>query len=338
MSRFSQITTARIQLKNRVVVPPMASQTATLEGIATKATFEHYNRLAQSGAGLIIVEYSFVHPTGRSEAHQLGVHADECIPGLKEIASLIHQHGAKAGVQLTHCGGKSSREVCPQLMAPSGIIVPTYDRVLPKPQTMTVEDIKMWRASFVTAALRVEQAGFDFVELHCAHGYGLNQILSPITNKRDDQYGGSLVNRTRLIVEIIESIKESTQLGVMVRIPGQDLYAEGLSQSDMVSVTNMLVKTGVDIIDVSSGIGGWNRPKNRRGEGYLVKEAAHLKAQGVKVPIIGVGGIETAEYIEQALAHEWLDLAAVGRAILSDPVKFRQKIMQEETPVPHNQN
>ncbi|MDV5170123.1 NADH:flavin oxidoreductase [Photobacterium rosenbergii] len=332
MSRFTPISTGSIRLDNRLVVPPMASQTASIDGMATKATIEHYDRLARSGAGLVMVEYSYIHPSGRSESHQLGAHSDECIEGMRDIAKAIHTHGAKAGFQLTHCGGKAQLDVCPGLMAPSGITVPAYDRTLPTPKAMTAEDIISWREAFMQAAIRAAEAGFDFVELHCAHGYGLNQVLSPITNQRKDQYGGTIANRARLIVEIIRRIKQTAQIGVMVRIPGQDLYPEGLTQKDMVQVCRLFVEAGVDIIDVSSGIGGWNRPKDRRGEGYLVAEAAYLKRCGLNVPIIGVGGIETPEFIEQALSEQWLDMAAVGRAILASPQDFFDNVMSQTMP------
>lgn len=328
MNRFASLTTGRHSLKNRLVVPPMASQTATEDGIATDKTIQHYSNLALSGAGLIMVEYSFVHPSGRSESNQLGAHCDQSINGMTKIAEVIHAQGTKAGFQLTHCGGKAQQDVCPDLMGPSGITVPAYDRTLPEPKAMSLEDMSMWRDAFIDAAIRVEKAGFDFVELHCAHGYGLNQVLSPVTNQRDDQYGGSLYNRTRLILEIIREIKQQTQLSIMTRIPGQDLYPDGLTQADMVEVSQYLIEAGVDIIDVSSGIGGWNRPKDRRGEGYLVAEAAYLKKAQLNVPIIGVGGIENTEFIEQALNNDWLDLVAVGRAILKDPQQFRQTRME----------
>lgn len=330
MTRFSPLQAGTHQLKNRLVVPPMASQTATLSGLASQETVRHYQRLAQSGAGLVMVEYSFVDPSGRSEPNQLGAHSDGCLPGLTAIRQAIQASGAKAGLQLTHCGGKAQLDVCPQLMAPSGITVPAYDRELPTPKAMTPDDVLAWREAFVDAGLRAEQAGFDFVELHCAHGYGLNQFLSPVTNQRHDGYGGSLKNRARLVIEIVERLRRQTRLVIMVRIPGQDLYPNGLTQQDMVEVSRWLIDAGVDVLDVSSGIGGWNRPKTRRGEGYLVSEARYLKAANLPVPIIGVGGIESADYIESALANHWLDLAAVGRAILKDPVDFRHRVMGEE--------
>ena len=327
MNRFSTFPIANHVLKNRLVVAPMASQTSTLDGKVTEKTVRHYANLAQSQAALVMVEYSFVAFSGRSEPNQLGVHDDDCINGIKDIAKVIHQTGAKAGLQLTHCGGKAQLDVCPELMGPSGITVPAYDRILPTPRIMSLNDISSFKKQFVDAARRVELAGFDFVELHCAHGYGLNQFLSRLTKQRDDQYGGSQRNRARLIVEIIEQIKQHTQLSIMVRVPGQDLYPEGLTQAQIVESCHYFIDAGVVVLDVSSGIGGWNRPKERRTEGFLVEEAAYLKQAHLQACIIGVGGIETAEYIDMAIANQWLDLAAVGRAILRGPQEFAHNVM-----------
>ncbi|WP_461537297.1 NADH:flavin oxidoreductase [Spongorhabdus nitratireducens] len=316
-----------LTLENRLVVPPMASQTADTLGLVTEKTLEHYSRLAESGAGLVMVEYSFVALSGRSEPNQLGAHHDDCLPGLSAIATRLHQAGTKAGLQLTHCGGKGSYDIAIDLMGPSGIKVPAYDRDLEQPRPMDMQDIQYWKDSFINAAIRAEKAGFDLVEIHCAHGYGINQWLSPLTNQRDDEYGGCLKNRSRLLLEIVAGISiHAPSLSIMTRIPGQDLYPEGLTQNDMKQVAQWLVDAGVSILDISSGIGGWNRPKSRRGEGYLVEESKALQGH-THVPVIGVGGIQGADYIEQALENNWLDLAAVGRAILQDPAQFKDTHM-----------
>ncbi|WP_298443345.1 NADH:flavin oxidoreductase [uncultured Ferrimonas sp.] len=330
--RFTPLSLASgHRLRNRLVVPPMASQTADRHGLATTKTISHYQNLAGSGAGLVMVEYSHVSLNGRSEPNQLGAHSDECLSGLTAIATALHKAGTLTGLQLTHCGGKGSRDICGDMMGPSGITVPAYDRQLEQPRAMTLDDIDQWRNDFIAAADRAAKAGFDLVEIHCAHGYGLNQWLSPLTNQREDDYGSSLANRCRLLLEIISAIHQrQPQLGLMVRIPGQDLYPEGLTQADMKQVAQWLVDAGVALVDVSSGIGGWNRPKSRRGEGYLVAEAQAL-CGAIGAPVIGVGGIESVSFIEAALRDKQLDLAAVGRAILRDPAAFNAVVMQPET-------
>jgi NADPH2 dehydrogenase len=307
-------------LRNRVVVPPMASQTADAQGLAQAATLAHYDRLSLAGAGLVIVEYAFVHASGRSEARQLGIASEAHLPGLRGLAQAIQRTGALAGIQLTHAGGKTERALAGgALMAPSSIAVPVKDRQMEIPDAMAQKEIELWKSAFAAAADRAATAGFDLVELHSAHGYGLNQWLSPLTNQRADEYGGDLFGRTRLLLEIVELIrKKHAGLLLSVRIPGQDFFAGGLNVANAVEVALALERAGADIIHVSSGIGGWKRPLERRGEGYLVAEAADVQA-AVHIPVVGVGGIESGSYIDQSLRARRFSLAAVGRAILQDP-------------------
>lgn len=174
-------------LKNRVVVPPMASQTATRDGCVTSKTVGHYQRLADSHASLIMVEYTYVHVSGKSEEFQLGIDHDDKIVGLKILSIAINDLGCKSAIQLTHACGKSKSEYTGgKLLSPSGVAVPTRDGSLEIPEIATHEDIVAIKDSFVTGALRAKKSGFDLIELHCAHGYGINQWLSPLTNKRSD--------------------------------------------------------------------------------------------------------------------------------------------------------
>ena len=321
----------KVWTSNRLVVPAMASQTADANGHATAATLAHYARLATSGAGLVLVEYSFVHRTGRSEPAQLSAASDEDGLGLRGIAAAIRGGGSIPGLQLTHAGGKSTKDLTDgRLMGPSGVAVPIKDGELEAPATMTLSDILLWKAAFVDAAARAVAAGFAVIELHAAHGYGLNQWLSPLTNRRCDEFGGSVAKRSRLLLEIVREIRlRHPGLVISVRVPGQEHFPGGLSTDDATNIAILLIDAGVDIINVSSGIGGWRRPKGRNGEGYLVDEAAILQ-RALPVPVIGVGGIETAAYIEEALARRQFSLAAVGRAILADPVGWRQRHLTQK--------
>lgn len=312
--------------QNRVVVPPMASQTADKDGFVTENTVEHYGRLAQSRAGLIFVEYSFVHPTGKGEANQLGAYTDAQIPGLTKISSAIHLSSALAGLQLVHVGGKTSTELTgAPLMAPSAIPVPVKGWQPETPTAMTSDQIQDWMDWFVAAAGRAAAANFDLVELHAAHGYGLNQWLSPLTNKRQDSFGGGIEGRSRLLLQIATKIRATyPNLLLAVRLPAQDHMDGGLTVQEMAWVVSQLELVGTDIIDVSSGIGGWRRPDGRTGQGYLIADAAQLKSH-ISIPVIGVGGIETGNFIDQILQASKVDLAAVGRAILQDPENWGLK-------------
>lgn len=320
----------RLSVRNRIVVPPMASSTATTDGLATDTTIEHYSRLAQAGAGLLIVEYSFVHSSGRSEEHQLGISTDAHIEGLSKISKVIHQSGALAGIQLTHGGGKSAKSLTGGiLMGASAIPVPVKDNQLEVPTPMTRDDIEQWKDAFVAASDRAVQSGFDLIELHSAHGYGLNQMLSPITNQRQDEYGRDLQGRMRLLLEIVALIRERhPMLLISVRMPGQDFFENGLKLEDTIQVAQALEKAGVDVLHISSGVGGWRGPSNRSGiEGYLVAEAAVIQSK-VSIPVIGVGGIQTAEYIDNAIGAGVISLAAVGRGILHDPKSFKERVLE----------
>ncbi len=311
--------------KNRVVIPPMASGTATLLGAATLNTFGHYHRLTQAAAGIVFVEYTFVHESGRSELNQLGLSSDSQILGHKELSSAIKKSGALAGIQLVHGGGKSSSSLTGgNLLGASSIVVPTKGSDLERPVEMTLSEIESYQSWYLEAALRAAQSGYDIIELHAAHGYGLNQWLSPLTNQRTDEYGGSFVNRSKMLLDIFHKIRTTLPDKILgLRIPGNDHFEGGLTQNDMLTVSQKLQDLGADFLDVSSGIGGWRRPQGRNGEGYLVEDASQIKL-ATSLPVIGVGGIENGNTIDQMLQEGRLDFAAVGRAILKDPMTWKK--------------
>jgi NADPH2 dehydrogenase len=311
-------------LQNRVVVPPMASDTADVDGYVTETTLAHYRRLAESGAGLVMVEYTYVHSSGRSEKNQLGIQSDAHVLGLSEIVYAIHAVGAVAGLQITHAGGKASRDLTGGvLMGPSDVPVPVKDQEMERPAPMREAEIGLWKDSFRDGFRRAEAAGFDLVEVHAAHGYGLNQWLSPLTNRRSDDYGGNREKNALLLLEIIrEARRAHPDILLAARIPGQDFLDGGLSAEDGVWIARELEIAGIDLIDVSSGIGGCRRPRERQGEGYLVSEAERIQSS-IGIPVIGVGGIVSGAFIDEALKYRRFSLAAVGRAILKEPSAWR---------------
>lgn len=321
LNRYSKFTFRnKKKAQNRVIVPPMASETANTEGFVTENTLRHYERLSSSKAGIVFVEYSYIHQNGRSEENQLGIEFDSQIEGLRKIAQTIHKSNALAGIQLTHSGGKSSRALtCGRLLGPSAISVPVKGEALETPEEMTLDDIKVLQDAFVSSVGRAAKAGFDIVEFHAAHGYGINQFLSPITNRRTDQYGGSPTGNSKILFEIITSSQALfPNILLSVRMPGQDFLEGGMTQDDSIRLAKQLECNGIDLIDVSSGIGGWKRPRDRLGQGYLVSEAKAIQ-DAVSTPVIGVGGIENGSYIDDAVRLKHLSFAAVGRAILKSP-------------------
>lgn len=306
--------------QNRVVIPPMASQTADNNGFVTEATLQHYERLTEAKSGLIFVEYSYIHKSGRGELNQLGVDSSDKVEGLMKLASILKKHGSLVGLQLVHTGGKTTSEITGgPLLGASEVAVPVKGWQPDIPHSMKESEILELTNWYVDSAILVESAGFDLVELHAAHGYGLNQWLSPLTNQRSDSYGGSIENRSRLLLEIVKQIKQKApNLLLTVRMPAQDHVHGGLDVQEMVCVASQLEILGVDLIDVSSGIGGWRRLDNRNNQGYLVDDAATLKTH-LNIPVIGVGGIEAGDFIDQILQDKKVDFAAVGRAILKNP-------------------
>jgi NADPH2 dehydrogenase len=300
---------------NRIFVPAMASKTADETGSATEVTVAHYDRLARSGAGIVFVEYSFVHQSGKAEPRQLGMANEDHQRAAVPIAQTIHKQGSLAGLQIAHAGGKTTTAITGMpLQSPSGVVVPARGRDLEIPVALSEAQIQDWKKWFVDAALRVAGAGFDMVELHGAHGYGLNQWMSPLTNTRSGAYGRH--ERSRLVCEIVSAIRASVpQLLVSVRLAGRDFLEGGLEESDMVIMAQQFVEAGVDVLNVSSGLGGWNTPEAAIEEGFLVPQAAVIQ-QAVSVPVVGVGGIKTLEFVNQGIKRRSFEFAAVGRAIL----------------------
>ncbi len=323
-NRYSSLHIRNQTLRNRIVIPPMASQTALDSGLVSKQTFAHYQRLSQAKPGLLIVEYTYVHPSGKSESNQLAIDSDEQIEGLSEIARIIRLSGALAGIQITHAGSKSKAQYAGgQTIAPSAIAVPVKGEVLEIPREMNFDEIQQMKLWFLQAAKRAVVAGFELIEIHSAHGYGLNQWLSPITNQRRDAYGGDIIGRARLLLEIVKLLRETLKdTLISIRLPGQDFIEGGLTTQDSIQIARLLQTAGADILHISSGIGGWRRPNDRTGEGYLVNEARGIAAS-VEIPIIGVGGIQSGAYIDSSLASNYFSLAAIGRAILHDPIAWR---------------
>jgi 2,4-dienoyl-CoA reductase-like NADH-dependent reductase (Old Yellow Enzyme family) len=290
---------------------------------------KHYSDRSRN-IGLVIVEHSFIAQSGRASLTQLGIHSDNLIPGLTQLVDAIHRNDAPVAIQLNHGGGTSSSEITGTLpLAPSAVMHPRRGKEMPEELSESkIEDIIL---DYRTAAQRAIKVGFDAVEVHGAHGYLLSQFLSPITNKRRDNYGGSLENRARLSCTILEEIKRD--LGsdsiLLYRLGVDDLYPGGMPLSEGVEVSRMIADSGVDIIDISGGIGGGGMD-DLKGPGYFVPHAAAVK-EVVEIPVIGVGGIQTAVEADTIIRSGKVDLVAVGRAILKDPEWATQALKELES-------
>jgi NADPH2 dehydrogenase len=295
----------------------MASGTADGDGHVTDATLAHYGRIVNGRQGLAFVEYTYVHPWGRSEPNQLGLHTDDHAEGFARLAALIKARGAVAGIQLTHAGGKTDETLIGRKpLGASAVAIPAHGGDFPAPEPMDDEAIAELLQAFVSASLRAEAAGFQVIEIHCAHGYFFNQWLSPITNRR----GESPADRAALLLTLLRELRAVLRPDTLLslRFPGQDRLPDGLSLEESTELARAVTAAGVDLLNVSSGLGGWRRGRDARGEGYLVEDAAVLR-RAVGVPVIGVGGIATLDYCRDVLSRGAVDMLAVGRAILENP-------------------
>lgn len=306
-------------LKNRMVMPPMVVRYGTDDGYATERTRDYYEARARGGVGLVILEASYVHPEGQIILNELGISDDKFIPRLSEVAAAIHRHGAKAAIQLVHGGRASiSTHTGKQPLAPSAIAAPNC----PLPRALTAEEISRIIECFARAALRAKRAGFDGVEFHAAHGYLIDQFISRASNQRNDDYGGSLPKRTRLLTDVIRAAKEVTGGGITMwcRIDGAEYGIEnGITLEEAREVARLAEEAGAAAIHVSAS--GALSPVNTTAPAFVPAVIAEL-ATGVKsavsVPVIAVGKM-TPEAGEEIIASGKADLIAFARAIFADP-------------------
>ena len=326
---FSPLKIKNIELKNRVAVSPMCEYSSE-DGFANDWHLVHLGSKAVGGAGLIITEAAAVSPEGRITFADLGIYRDEHIDKLKQITSFIHAQGAVAGIQLAHAGRKASH-VQPWLggkqipsnqpngwksVAPSAI--PFTDSEEP-PFELDKAGIEKVKADFKAAAKRAIAAGFKVIELHGAHGYLLHQFLSPISNKRTDEYGGSFENRIRLMLEVVAAINEvwPAENLLFVRISATEWTEGGWTADDSVALANILKDNGVDLIDCSSG-GNVANAKIPLKPGYQVEFAEKVKKEsGILTGAVGL--ITESHQANEIIQAGQADIVFLAREILRDP-------------------
>jgi NADPH2 dehydrogenase len=307
-----------LTLRNRIVLPPLQTGRATFEGAVTNRLINFYVR--RSGTlGLPIVEHAYISQSGKLSQKQLGIQNDTLIPGLQKLAKSIHAVGAPAILQITHAGGVANKKIIDT--QPAGPSATGKARKLEKIEIVTIID------DFAIAAERATKAGFDGVELHGAHGFLLNQFFSPLLNKREDEYGGSLENRMLFPLQVVQKLREKLGRNLLLyRLGADDLAPNGTKIEDSIAFALKLEQAGVDIIDVSGGMCGSEPKQLRQVTGYFVPQAYEIK-KAVNVPVIGVGGINQANYADMLVRDGKVDLVAVGRALWSDP-KWAEKTIE----------
>jgi NADPH2 dehydrogenase len=304
-------------LSNRLVMPPMATAKASSDGRVSQALLDYYEEKSRGGfIALVIIEHSYVSTEGKANANQLSLADDAFIPKLRKLAEIIHRQGSRAAMQINHAGSAALKEVIGSSpVAPSAVANPRRGDL---PRELSRREISDVIAAFTDAARRVKEAGFDTVEIHSAHGYLLNQFLSPLTNKRTDEYGGALADRIRIHLQIIEAVRAAVgpQFPVQVRLGASDFIEGGTTIEDSQTAAKAFEKAGVDIIHISGGFVGY-APPGLSGQGYFAPLSEAIKSV-VSIPVILTGGITNVDAAERLLAEKKADLIGVGRAILED--------------------
>lgn len=325
---FSPLKIKGITLKNRIVMSPMCQYSAT-DGFADDWHLVHLGSRAVGGTGLIITEAMAVSPEGRISAGDLGIWSDDHIEPLRRINRFIHSQGAMSGVQLAHAGYKASSAVpwnggryvsvenggwVP--VSPSATLLSDHKTYS---QELSISDIEKVILDFKKATQRALEAGFDVIEIHAAHGYLLNEFLSPVANHRTDEFGGSFENRARLLLQVVEAVKEiiTSETPLFVRISATDWREDGWTGDDSVRLAHLLKDAGVDLIDCSTG--GFVAPSAIPiAPNYQVPFAERIKAEtGIKTGAVGL--ITSAEQANEILQTGKADLIFLAREILRNP-------------------
>jgi 2,4-dienoyl-CoA reductase-like NADH-dependent reductase (Old Yellow Enzyme family) len=325
---FSSLDIRRITLKNRIALSPMC-QYSCVEGMVSDWHMVHLGTRAIGGAALILTEATAVAPEGRISPDDAGIWNDEQAAAYKKITDFIISAQAVPGIQLAHAGrkastyapGKGDGEVKPkdggwQTLAPSAV---RFSETFPQPKEMTKSDIRNVVDQFQKAAERSIRAGFQLIEIHAAHGYLLHEFLSPLSNKRNDEYGGSFENRIRLPLEVLSAIRMIVpdSFPLMVRISSTDWVEGGWDMEQTIQLSRTLKEAGADLIDTSSG-GNTAQARIPIGPGYQVPFAERIKREsGIMTGAVGL--ITSPEQAEQIIASGQADIVLIARELLRNP-------------------
>lgn len=330
---FSPFHIKGLELKNRIMMSPMCQYSVTAEdGTPTNWHLQHYVSRAVGGTGLVMIEMTDVEPDGRISNRDLGLWSDDQIKAYAKIVEEVHQYGAKIGIQIAHAGRKAEDAQPP--VAPSAI---AFDDTYKTPRALETKEVKEMVEKFQSSARRAVQAGFDTIELHGAHGYLIHQFLSPLTNKRDDEYGMDL---NKFGVEVIKAVKSEmpVDMPLMMRISGKEYVEDGYGLEESISFAKVFKDAGVDVFDVSSGgegpIGAGGRPGTHAG--YQSPLAMEIKRALEGVPVISVGRLDNPVLANSLIGNEVADIIAVGRGMLRNPYWSLEasKVLNKQTEIP----
>jgi 2,4-dienoyl-CoA reductase-like NADH-dependent reductase (Old Yellow Enzyme family) len=325
------LTPARIgpvEIPNRIVMPPMTTRGSDEEGHVTDQTIAYYMARVRGGTGLITVEMASPEKAGRHRRRELGIYDDRFLPGLTRLVSEIHRGGAKASIQLGHGGGHTRVDICGETpIAPSAIPHPVYETTFEVivPEAMTRERIGQTTEAYAAAARRAQQAGFDCVEIHAAHGYLISQFHTPFENRRTDEYGGSLENRARFGLGVLRAVKAAaSSLGVIYRVSVDDFFDGGVTYDEGRQLAIWAAQAGADAVHVTAGhyrskpTAHRMIPPMAEPDATFLGFAADVK-KAINVPVIAVGRLGDPATATAAVADGKADFIALGRTLVAEP-------------------
>lgn len=310
-----------LMLSNRIVMPPLASFLIEADGSVTEKTVEHYRKRAQSGAAMVIVEACAVSPDGIVSHHQARIDHDRYIEGLSKIARTIKEEGAIPAVQLHHAGRQTSIKVIgTKPKAPSNLPCPTIRGDV---EPMSLDQIQEMIQRFLEAGKRAKEAGFELIEVHGAHGYLVNQFLSPFSNIREDQYGGNTKNRARFAMEIVEGLRRllGPDFPLSFKISAEEFVPGGLTTEESIEILKILIGAGIDVVQVSAGNDAtpeWICQPMFMEVACLSRYAQKIK-KALDIPVMTVGRINDPVIADRLLVEGMADLVCIGRGLIADP-------------------
>ncbi|MDG3085555.1 NAD(P)/FAD-dependent oxidoreductase [Vibrio hannami] len=332
MKMFEPMNIGSLQLKNRIIMAPMLTNFMQEDGSVTDRYIEYILARVKGDVGLVITEGAHIMQAGRGFTRGLGIDSDMLIESHKRLTEAVHQHGGRIALQLHHSGRQTSSQITGQaIVSASAIPCPIFKEV---PKVLDTDEIRVIVTAYAQAALRAEQAGYDAVEIHGAHGYLVNQFLSEYSNKRQDQYGGSINNRTRFLKEILAEIRAvGCTLPLSLRLPSDEFVEGGIKLEQAIEIARLAVEYGIDCLHVTGGV---YQSAHRIiqpsivGQGLYRDNARAIKeAINSAVPVIVVGRIKKPAMIEEILDKGNADGIALGRTLLADP-EFILKIRNRQ--------
>lgn len=323
---FSRYRISNLEIKNRFIRSATWDATADFSGTVTDNSQNLYRELGKGEIGLIVTGHLFVSALGQADHGQYGIHTDSMTYGLSRIVEVVHNGGTKIAAQVAHAGINSV------FLADKGITVPAVSamsEILRPHREMTGEDIEAVISDFGAAAYRAKDAGFDAIQIHSAHGYLLSQFISPVFNKRQDRWGGSIENRSRFHLEVIRSIRQAVgdDFPIMIKFGVQDDARGGLTLAEGIEALRFMTEAGIDAVEISAGSAGHlkpagglhNLPKGKTHEHVFFRERAAAVKRSVSIPVILVGGIRSPEMSQEIVDSGDADLISMCRPFIREP-------------------